>query len=58
MNQIDNHYSFWTYFFSSSAVFLGFLNDNAAALGVIIAFTTMIGNFYIKWLDRKKNGKD
>ena len=49
MNQMDNHFSFWTYFFSSSAVFLGFLNDNAAAFGVIIALVTMIGNFYFKW---------
>lgn len=51
---MEKHYSFWTYFFSGSAIFLGFLNDNAAAIGVIIAFITMLGNFYFK----VKNGKD
>lgn len=53
VTNMDHHYSFWTYFFSIGAVFLSFLNDNAAAFGVIIAFVTMLGNFYIKWLDRK-----
>lgn len=54
--QLDSHYSFWTYFFSAFSVALSVLNENAAAFGVIIAFITMCGNFYIKYLDRK-NGR-
>ena len=45
---MDKMYTHLTYLSSGAAVILGFMNENAAALGILIALLTFLGNIYYK----------
>ncbi len=45
---MDKAYTQLTYISSGVAVVLGFMNENAAALGILIALLTFLGNLYFK----------
>ena len=50
-----------TYIASGAAVVLGFMNDYAAAFGVLIALATFLTNIWFRWKtlqEIKKNGRD
>jgi len=43
---MEKNLSTFTYIASGMGAFLSFLNNNAAAIGVIIAFCTLLLNWY------------
>ena len=53
---MDKHATFWTYFFSGVSATFWFLNENAAAFGVLIALATFFVNLWFK-LEARKHGK-
>lgn len=52
----DKLASFLTYLASGVSIMLGFMNQNAAALGVLIALCTFLLNWYYK-VKQLKQGK-
>jgi len=49
-----------TYAASGASIILGFMNQYAAALGILIAMITLFANLYFKWQIfklAKKNGR-
>lgn len=45
---MDRVYTPITYVSSGLAIIMGFMNENAAALGIIIALLTFLANIYFK----------
>ena len=56
----EKNTEYLTYIISGASVVLSFMDQHAAALGLIIAMITLIANLYYKWKLlklAKKNGR-
>lgn len=51
---MEKHMTIFTYIASALSAFLWFLNENAAAIGVLIAFATFSVNWYYKYRESKR----